>query len=120
MDGWRGAACEGGTILTLLKAASLPALVRLAQRRPYLADQAESTASSAYFEAQLKEGSAEEVAAEILRATPASVREAFGEIYPLASKHQAMALQEFTQQEIKTLIGFLERIQNNISSDHSS
>lgn len=81
MDGWRGAACEGGTILTLLKAASFPALVRLAQRLPYLADQAESMASSAYFEAQLKEGSAEEVAAEILRATPASVREAFGKIY---------------------------------------
>ena len=46
--------------------------------------------------------------------------QAFGEIYPLANKHQEMALQGFTQQEINTLIGFLERIQNNISTDHTT
>ncbi len=44
---------------------------------------------------------------------------AFEEIYPTAAKHQEQALQDFTRQEIKTLIGFLERIQKNISSDHS-
>jgi len=45
---------------------------------------------------------------------------AFEKIYPLASRHQKQALQEFTPKEIKTLVGFLERIQNNISTDHSS
>lgn len=43
---------------------------------------------------------------------------AFREIYPVATKHQEQGLQGFTRQEIKTLIGFLERIQNNISTDH--
>lgn len=42
---------------------------------------------------------------------------AFGEIYPTAMKHQAQALQGFTGRETSTLIGFLERIQNNIGSD---
>jgi DNA-binding MarR family transcriptional regulator len=42
---------------------------------------------------------------------------AFREIYPTATKHQEQALQDFTKQEIKTLIGFLERIQNNIEAD---
>ena len=42
---------------------------------------------------------------------------AFKEIYPAAIKHQAQALQGFSRQETGTLIGFLERIQNNISSD---
>jgi DNA-binding MarR family transcriptional regulator len=45
---------------------------------------------------------------------------AFEKIYPLAHRHQEQALQEFTPEEIKTLVGFLERIQNNISTDHSS
>lgn len=43
---------------------------------------------------------------------------AFAEIYPAATQHQEQALQGFTRQEIKTLIGFLERIQNNIEADH--
>ena len=43
---------------------------------------------------------------------------AFKEIYPTATEHQEQALQDFSQQEIKTLIGFLERIQNNIETDH--
>jgi DNA-binding MarR family transcriptional regulator len=42
---------------------------------------------------------------------------AFKEIYPTATKHQEQALQGFTKLEIKTLIGFLERIQNNIEAD---
>ena len=45
---------------------------------------------------------------------------AFEKIYPLASRHQEKALQEFTPEEIKTLVGFLERIQNNISGVHSN
>ena len=47
--------------------------------------------------------------------TPAG-ENAFKEIYPIATQHQEQALKGFKQQEIKTLIGFLERIQNNISS----
>jgi len=43
-------------------------------------------------------------------------RAAFDQVYPIALKHQEQALEGFRQQEIKTLIGFLERIQNNISS----
>ncbi len=42
---------------------------------------------------------------------------AFKDIYPTASKNQERMLQGFKQQEMKTLIGFLERIQNNIESD---
>jgi DNA-binding MarR family transcriptional regulator len=42
---------------------------------------------------------------------------AFADIYPTATKHQEQALQGFTKREIKTLIGFLERIQNNIEPD---
>ncbi len=42
---------------------------------------------------------------------------AFREIYPVATKHQEQALQGFTKHDIKTLIGFLERIQNNIEAD---
>jgi len=41
---------------------------------------------------------------------------AFKEIYPTATKNQERALRDFTQPEIKILIGFLERIQNNIES----
>jgi DNA-binding MarR family transcriptional regulator len=44
--------------------------------------------------------------------------QAFREIYPTATKHQEQGLKGFTRPEIKTLIGFLERIQNNISTDH--
>ncbi len=44
--------------------------------------------------------------------------QAFKEIYPTATKHQEQGLKGFTRPEIKTLIGFLERIQNNISTDH--
>jgi DNA-binding MarR family transcriptional regulator len=46
----------------------------------------------------------------------AAGQRAFNEIYPIATQHQEQALKGFRQQEIKTLIGFLERIQNNISS----
>ncbi len=42
---------------------------------------------------------------------------AFKEIYPTATKNQERMLQGFNQREMKTLIGFLERIQNNIESD---
>jgi len=42
---------------------------------------------------------------------------AFEEIYPSALKHQAQALQGFTDEETELLTGFLERIQSNISSD---
>ncbi len=42
---------------------------------------------------------------------------AFRKIYPTAIKHQAHALQGFSQLETETLIGFLERIQGNIGSD---
>ena len=38
---------------------------------------------------------------------------AFKEIYPVATEHQIQALKGFTKNEIKTLIGFLERIQTN-------
>ena len=44
-------------------------------------------------------------------------KKAFREIHPTAIGHQEQALQGFTQQEIKTLTGFLERIQNNIEAD---
>jgi DNA-binding MarR family transcriptional regulator len=43
---------------------------------------------------------------------------AFKEIYPTATKHQAQALQDFSKQEIENLIGFLERIQDNIETNH--
>lgn len=49
--------------------------------------------------------------------TPAGEK-AFSEIFPTATKHQEQALQGFSQKEIKTLIGFLERIQNNIDLVH--
>jgi len=49
--------------------------------------------------------------------TPAGEK-AFSEIFPTATKHQEQALQGFTQKEIKTLIGFLERIQDNIDLVH--
>ena len=42
---------------------------------------------------------------------------AFKEIYPTATKNQERMLQGFNQRDMKTLIGFLERIQNNIESD---
>ena len=41
---------------------------------------------------------------------------AFKEIYPTATEHQEQALQGFSKQEIKNLIGYLERIQHNIDS----
>ncbi len=47
----------------------------------------------------------------------AAGEKAFKEVYPIAIAHQQQALKGFKQNEIKTLIGFLERIQNNISSD---
>ena len=50
-----------------------------------------------------------------VRLTPEG-ESAFKEIYPIAVKHQELALQGFKPQEIKTLIGFLERIQENIST----
>jgi DNA-binding MarR family transcriptional regulator len=45
-----------------------------------------------------------------------SGEKAFREIYPTATEHQKQVLKDFTQQEIKTLIGFLERMLNNIES----
>ena len=42
---------------------------------------------------------------------------AFNEIYPIATKHQEQALKGFKKHEIKSLISFLERIQNNISTN---
>jgi DNA-binding MarR family transcriptional regulator len=40
---------------------------------------------------------------------------AFKEIYPIATKHQNQALMGFEKEEIESLIGYLERIHNNIS-----
>jgi len=45
---------------------------------------------------------------------------AFKEIYPIAVGHQELALKGFKQQEIKTLMSFLERIQSNITSSQDS
>lgn len=42
---------------------------------------------------------------------------AFSEIYPTATRHQELALRGFTQQEIETLISFLNRMQHNIEPD---
>ena len=44
----------------------------------------------------------------------------FKEICPIAIKHQEQALKVFRQYEIQTLIGLLERIQNNISPNPSA
>ncbi len=41
---------------------------------------------------------------------------AFKAIYPLATKHQNQALMGFEKEEIQQLIGYLERIHNNIST----
>ena len=46
----------------------------------------------------------------------AAGEKAFREIYPIATGHQELALRGFKPQEIKTLIAYLERIQNNIST----
>jgi DNA-binding MarR family transcriptional regulator len=46
-------------------------------------------------------------------------RAAFKEIYPIAVRHQELALKGFRPQEIKALIGFLERIQSNITSSRA-
>jgi len=43
-------------------------------------------------------------------------KSAFNAIYPIAVRHQEQALLGFDDEEIKTLTGFLERIQANISS----
>lgn len=43
-------------------------------------------------------------------------KSAFKKIYPIAVRHQEQALLGFDEEEIKTLTGFLERIQANISS----
>ncbi len=48
----------------------------------------------------------------------AAGEKAFKEVYPVAIAHQQQALKGFKQQEINTLIGLLERIQNNISSNN--
>jgi DNA-binding MarR family transcriptional regulator len=48
----------------------------------------------------------------------AAGEKAFKEVYPIAIAHQQQALKGFKQREIKTLMGLLERIQNNISSNH--
>lgn len=41
---------------------------------------------------------------------------AFDEIYPTAQRHQEHALSGFTKKEIKTLIAYLRRIQDNIEA----
>ena len=48
-----------------------------------------------------------------VKLTP-SGEKAFTEIYPTAKRHQEQALQGFSKHEIADLVGFLERIQNNI------
>jgi DNA-binding MarR family transcriptional regulator len=47
-------------------------------------------------------------------------QEAFNEIYPIAVKHQQQALMDFEPQEIDMLMGYLRRIQNNISTEQNS
>lgn len=42
---------------------------------------------------------------------------AFREIYPTATRHQEQALQGFSRSEIRSLLGFLERIQKNFEPD---
>lgn len=42
---------------------------------------------------------------------------AFHEIYPTATRHQEQALRGFSGAEIKSLLGFLERIQRNFEAD---
>ena len=42
---------------------------------------------------------------------------AFKEIYPIATKHQNQALMDFEEEEIQQLIGYLERIHNNITTN---
>jgi hypothetical protein len=80
-DGWNGAACEGGTMLTLLKAASFPALVRFAKAKSHNANAAEVLAASQYLEAQLVRENVEVAADAISCATPEAIREAFEIIY---------------------------------------
>ena len=46
----------------------------------------------------------------------AAGEKAFNEIYPAAQRHQEHALSGFTKKEIKTLITYLRRIQENIES----
>jgi DNA-binding MarR family transcriptional regulator len=46
--------------------------------------------------------------------TPAG-EAAFNQVYPIALSHEKQALKGFTEQEIRTLTGFLERIHRNIS-----
>jgi DNA-binding MarR family transcriptional regulator len=50
----------------------------------------------------------------LVKLTPAGEK-AFAEIYPTAKRHQEQALRGFSKHEIADLIGFLERIQNNIN-----
>jgi DNA-binding MarR family transcriptional regulator len=45
---------------------------------------------------------------------------AFKKIYPIALRHQQLALEGFKPHEIKDLIAYLERIQNNIVSGHTA
>jgi DNA-binding MarR family transcriptional regulator len=46
--------------------------------------------------------------------------EAFNEIYPIAVKHQQQALMDFEPEEIDSLMGYLRRIQDNISTQQNS
>lgn len=52
----------------------------------------------------------------LVRLTAAGEK-AFMNIYPTAKAHQDLALRGFTKTEIRTLIGYLNRIQENIEVD---
>ncbi len=52
----------------------------------------------------------------LVRLTAAGDR-AFKAIFPTADKHQRIALEGFTRKEVKTLIGYLQRIQHNIEAE---
>lgn len=80
-DGWTGAACEGGTMLTLLKAASFPALVRFAMAKSHNANAALAFAANNYLEAQLVGEDVELAADAISNTTSGAIREAFEIIY---------------------------------------
>lgn len=80
-EGWEGAACEGGTILTLMKAASFPALIRWNRSVWHPDSDPDGGAASFYFEAQLGEDNVMDIASEIMVATEDGIRNAFSKIY---------------------------------------
>ncbi len=42
---------------------------------------------------------------------------AFASIYPTANRHQQVALKDFSRQEVRMLISFLDRIQKGIEDE---